>query len=428
VPLVATGAPGTPTWLIYPSDIGSIEATSPDGSYALYTAPTTIAAPTSVTVAAYGIDTTSTAANPGAGIGVATLEVGSAVGAGTWEAVNLTSLATTGSGAAPSAAASTPTRFLWQQAPQVVYRGQDGDVYLLTETGGVWAWTDLTLSGSGQQASGQPVGYGWEHDKAGSSLHVIYHGVDGHLHELFSYDGASWMDTDLSEGASSDLFPAGDPAVAVWDDDPGGASEHVLYRGQDNHVHELYSFESGGTWESQDLTWLTQDGATPVGNPAAFVWIQDPASSPPSTSLHVAYRDGGNGIHEYQREGQTWTVSDLTSLTNSSSAPAADDPVGVAWNSQPGGSTIHWYYRGTDGYIRELWRGDGDWSFNDLSTTKTGQVEPASGDLTAYVWDTDPQFGSSIHVTFRGQDDDIHDLWFREWGWTTDDLTKIASA
>jgi hypothetical protein len=257
-------------------------------------------------------------------------------------------------------------------------------------------------------------------------MHVIYQGTDGNLHELL-FDGEAWTDADLSASAPASQLPAGDPAVAVWDSDHGGASEHVFYLGTDGHLHELYSFQGGSTWQAQDLTWITHDGATPAGNPAAFVWEPDPPNDG-SSSLHVAYRGVDGGIHEYQRQGEAWTVADLTAITNTSSAPASGDPVGVAWNSQPGESTIHWYYRASDGFIRELWRGSGSWSCNDLSTTSTGPAEPAQGEIAAYVWDDDPQYGSSIHVTYRGEDEHLHDLWFREWEWTADDITTPAAA
>jgi hypothetical protein len=53
---------------------------------------------------------------------------------------------------------------------------------------------------------------------------------------------------------------------------------------------------------------------------------------------------------------------------------------------------------------------------------------PVQGELAAYVWDDDRQYGSSIHVTYRGQDGHRHDVWFREWEWSAEDLTAAASA
>jgi hypothetical protein len=31
-------------------------------------------------------------------------------------------------------------------------------------------------------------------------------------------------------------------------------------------------------------------------------------------------------------------------------------------------------------------------------------------------------------VTFRGQDGDLHDLWFHQWAWAVADLVSLAGA
>jgi len=197
----------------------------------------------------------------------------------------------------------------------------------------VWNHNDLTEAAGAPGAAGDPTGYTWDVD---STQHVVYRGTDGHIHELWFSLASGWNHNDLTQAAGAS-GAAGNPSGYTWD---GDSTQHVVYRGTDGHIHELW-FSLASNWNHNDLTQAT-------GAPGA-----------------------------------------------------ASDPTGYTWDVD---STQHVVYRGTDGHIHELWFAS-DWNHNDL-TQATGAPSVA-GDPTGYTWDVD----STQHVVYRGTDGHIHELW-----------------
>jgi hypothetical protein len=76
-------------------------------------------------------------------------------------------------------------------------------------------------------AAGDPMGY-----VGGGAARVVYRGTDNHVHELALTD--QWYHFDMT-GVPGAVPAAGDPMGYV---DAGGTAR-VVYRGTDNHVHEL---------------------------------------------------------------------------------------------------------------------------------------------------------------------------------------------
>jgi hypothetical protein len=118
-------------------------------------------------------------------------------------------------------------------AHYVVYRAADGHIYLLQWTGeqpvgGV----DLTATANAPLAGGEPRI--WD-NAAADRHHVVYRGVDGHVHDL------SWMPSLALTPTHRDL------SVEAWSPpaagDPfgfdGETYQHVIYRGKDEHIHEI---------------------------------------------------------------------------------------------------------------------------------------------------------------------------------------------
>ena len=86
----------------------------------------------------------------------------------------------------------------------------------------------------------------------------MYRGSDNHIHELFLFNGGSaWGTGDLTAAAGA-TPTAGDPAAYVRSDGVNA----VVYRGSDNHIHELFLLNGGSAWGTGDLTAAT--GATPA--------------------------------------------------------------------------------------------------------------------------------------------------------------------
>src|SRR5678815_4473038 len=82
----------------------------------------------------------------------------------------------------------------------------------------------------------------------GNTQHIVFRGTDGHVHELYN-NGSFWNNNDLTAGGSG--LPAddasGDPAGYTV-----GNTQHIVFRSADGHVHELYN--NGVFWNNNDLT------------------------------------------------------------------------------------------------------------------------------------------------------------------------------
>lgn len=273
---------------------------------------------------------------------------------------------------------------------------------------GAWRYNDLSRASRAPNAVGDPCAFTWAVD---SAQHVFYRDEDGHIHELRFDVASGWHHRNLSEdaGVTGDARAAGDPAGYTWDVD---GTQHVVYRGKDDHIHELWSNGPSG-WQHNDLTRVT--GAPPaVGDPTGYTWDAD-------QTQHVIYRDGDGHIHElwFQLDGG-WRRNDVTQAAGvGANQNAKGDPAGYTWSVD---GTQHIIYRGHDDHIHELWFNfDGGWRHNDLlqATGVTGHQE-ANGDPAAYTWDRD----QTQRVIYRGKDLTIHELSFDVvGGWRHSDLT-----
>ena len=70
---------------------------------------------------------------------------------------------------------------------------------------------------------------------AQGTQHVVYRGTDGHIHELW-WDNAGWHHNDLTAAAGAPASVS-DPAGYMFD---AQGTQHVIYRGADSHIHELW--------------------------------------------------------------------------------------------------------------------------------------------------------------------------------------------
>lgn len=241
---------------------------------------------------------------------------------------------------------------------------------------------------------GYPVGYTWSVD---DTQHIVYRDDAGGLHELWFKRGRGWMLSDDLHEAASDYQAVGDPTGYTWDVDD---TQHVVFRDSNHELHELW-FKRGQGWK---LSSGLHDTA-PVraaGDPFGYTWDVD-------DTQHVVYLGEDEHIHElWFKRGQGWSHNTLTQAAN---APAPlGDPVGYTWDVD---DTQHVVYTGVDGHIHELWfkRGQG-WRHHDL--THATNATRAIGDPTGYTWDVD----NTQHVVFRGEDGQLHELWFKRGrGW-----------
>ncbi len=102
-------------------------------------------------------------------------------------------------------------------------------------------------------AASDPFGYFTPPDQA---ARVIYRGHDDHIHELFLLPGGVWTHADLS--AMTGAPGADRDALGYFNATPFGyftpadQAARVIYRGNDEHVHELFLLP-GGVWTYADL-------------------------------------------------------------------------------------------------------------------------------------------------------------------------------
>jgi hypothetical protein len=310
-----------------------------------------------------------------------------------WSANDLTSAA-----GAP-ATAGDPFGYTWSvdSTEHVVYPGADGHVHELWFNGS-WHHNDLSIASAapaGASPAGDAYGYTWDVD---STQHVVFHGVDGHVHELW-FNG-SWHHNDLTAATAT---PQPSAAVAGYTR-AADRTEHVVFRGVDGHIHELYF---NGSWHHNDLTSAAAAPLAAPGTPTGYTWSVD-------STEHVVYRGADSHVHELWFNG-AWHHNDLT-IAAGGAPIAAGDPAGYTWDHD---STQHNVYRGLDGHIHELWF-NGSWHHNDLTVAAAG-APLAGSDPIGYTWDVD----TTEHVVYRGGDGDIHELWFNG-AWHHNDLTIAA--
>jgi len=247
------------------------------------------------------------------------------------------------------------------------------------------------------------------------TVHVFYRTMGGQIQELHSKkdDPRGWMGNDVIAAAGSPKAASNPAAIVAFDDN----SEHVIYRGTDDQLHELFRSGSTGTWGHSNLSTAT---GTPkaVGDPAAYVASGD-------KSMHVVFRTDGGDICELFRAsgaGRTWGSANLT---RQSGAPkAAGDPCGfMSYN----GKDQHVVFRTGDSSICELFFNPATGKWGQKNISNEARAPKAAGDPNGYVASSD----KSLHVVFRGDAGNICEL-FRAAGsggnWGVADLCKDTGA
>ena len=251
----------------------------------------------------------------------------------------------------------------------IAYRSVDSHLRQMHWDQDSMTWpNDRLTEGDASKARGNPFGY------FNGTQHIVYRGQDNQIHELASIQN-SWQHQVLTSG--SPQAAAGNPCAYVY-----GAA-HIVYRGTDGHIHELYREQDA--WQHWVMTSGSEEAA--AGDPFGYVY----------GSQHVIYRGTDGQIHDlyWNEDSSSW---EHYVLTSGSGEAAAGNPSGYVYGSQ------HVIYRGTDGQIHELyWNEDtSSWEHQVLTS---GSGEAAAGDPSGYVYD-------SQHVTYRGTDGQVHELYW----------------
>lgn len=288
-------------------------------------------------------------------------------------------------------AAGDPVCYSWDLdgMDHVVYRGTDDHIHQLSFDG-AWHWTDVTLAADPPPTSmvaTDPAAYTFDQDR---SQHIVYRGVDDHIHELWS--SGTWHHHDLTAAAGNAPLSASKPFGYVWRQDD---SQHVVYRGRDDSIHELYTH---GSWRHNDLCRQANVLANAVGAPTAYV-------DEPHAIEHVIYRDQKGGLHELWYDG-SWHANQLDGT------PSLGDPFGLMGTAD---SAQHVLYRGLDDHIHEL-RNAGSWEQHD-ATNESGGPPAAASEPIGY------RTGNETHLVYRGGDERLHRLRQAADRWSYNDLS-----
>jgi len=130
-----------------------------------------------------------------------------------------------------------------------------------TSTGGTrptaGALATLTAVTGSPAAAGDPAGYVFA---AQGTQHVVYRGVDGHIHELWWDATNGWSTGDLTAVTGAQAA-ASDPTGYAFE---AQGTQHVVYRGVDGHIHEHW-WDAANGWSVGDLTAVT---GAPAGRSA----------------------------------------------------------------------------------------------------------------------------------------------------------------
>jgi hypothetical protein len=301
---------------------------------------------------------------------------------------------------------------------RVIYRDAAGDVRQysrLQGAGTAWRPDNLTADAKAPKAAGTPAGYVF-----GTAQHVVYRGVDDQVHELyFSAEEKKWSHADISAGAKAPKA-AGDPTGYIL-----GDTQHVVYRGHEGEVIELFNTQGGNGWTQNNLT-AGAMAPRAAGNPTGYI-LKDNLFAKSKNTQHVIYRGGDDQVHELYfsaKEGK-WQHSNLTAATK---APkAAGDPAGYVFDT-----VQHVIYRGVDAQVHELYFSakEGKWLSNNL--TAAAKALMAAGNPAGYILEDNLIAGSknTQHVVYRGVDDQVHELYFstKEGKWQHSNLTAAAKA
>jgi hypothetical protein len=206
---------------------------------------------------------------------------------------------------------------------------------------GVWNINDLggiqgnvRVAGSGQNLAG----FAWESQ---NTEHVFFIGSDSHIHEL--YHDTAWHHNDLTQLSGDPGKPLGHLAAYVWEKQ---GTEHVFYVGNDfpPRIHELYY---DGKWHAHDLNQAVPDAALPASDSASLVGYVFAGQN----TQHVIYVGNDLHIHELSYDNK-WQHSDLSKAA--SKQPEEVLCGGITAFASEYENTQHVFYIQSAG-ISELW-------------------------------------------------------------------------
>jgi hypothetical protein len=234
--------------------------------------------------------------------------------------------------------------------------------------------------------------------------------VHNHIQEIYTADQQSWHITDLMKGAGAAVSNGRALAGFEWQ---RGNSEQVVYIDAKGHIQQIYT-NVDNQWNVMDLTRKAQ---APLANGRAISGYEWTALG----SKQVVYVDQNNHIQELtSTDGNSWHVSDLTSLTK---APLANGNVVVAYNwARLESKQV--VYIDVNQHVQELSFVAGSWYVVDLHDL-VGAPSAKGNTLVAYEW----QQTGAKQIAYLDTNNHIQLLASTKIGnWNLLDLTQLVKA
>lgn len=251
----------------------------------------------------------------------------------------------------------------------VYYRAQDGHVHSLYWAGGEVRRDELgKTAGAPKAARGaRPIGF---MQQDGSHV-AIYRKENGHLQSL-AWRGTNAPTTEQLTGSDGSPAAVGDPAPFT---NAGGVSI-VVYAAPDRDIHALHWRGIEDPVHHENLSAAATGAPKAAGPPVAYYTAHD-------DTHHVIYRGGDKHLHELWWVGETRTRHRDLMVEASGAEPAESDP--VAWfGAAP--RTEHFAYRSADGHLHHLSRRPGG-SLVHVDLTLEALAPPASDRPAAFSMD-----------------------------------------
>jgi hypothetical protein len=243
--------------------------------------------------------------------------------------------------------------------------------------------------------------------------HIVYNAIaSAHICEIVVDDGYQF--NDLTAAAEAPGGSSG--ALSAYAFNTQGTL-HVIYLGDDFHIHELWRDTAG--WHHNDLT-LASGAPSGISPPAPDCSPTGYAFEAQGTQ-HVNYVRGDGHVIELWWDNTGWHHNDLTVAA---AAPLSSVGNGYAVSGYVFGAqgTQHVNYLGQDFHIHELWWDNNGWHHNDLTIASGADPADDIAYPNGYV------YGSRQHVVYMGSDEHVHLLWWDSSGWHHTDVTVEARA
>ena len=229
----------------------------------------------------------------------------SAAVTGLWNYTDLTQATS-----APLAESTLLAAYAWEpgKTQHVVYVSGDGHLHeLMSGLDSNWRHIDLTtVTGAPLAGTSLLAAYAWE---VGGTRQVVYAGNDGDIYELVCGQEGAWTFADVTSLVGAPLAVGTALTAYAWET---GSAKQIVFVGGNHHVYEL-QMPLNGAWEQTDLTQLLGVPEASEDVIAAHEWT-------PEFAKHIVYLDTAENPHIHSllfKHGGQWQHTDVTAFTGS---------------------------------------------------------------------------------------------------------------